>query len=45
LCTTTADCANAGSSYDACCTFTQDGGTISFCFNSFEANLGGGTCQ
>ena len=44
LCTQNADCANAGSSYTSCCTFTQDGGSLSFCANSVIAGFGGGTC-
>jgi hypothetical protein len=45
LCAQTADCANAGTASQKCCTFTQDGGALSFCTNGIVAGLGGGTCM
>jgi len=45
LCAQTADCANNNTGSDKCCTFTQDGGSLSFCADSLIATLGGGTCM
>jgi hypothetical protein len=44
LCAKTADCATAGS-YNKCCTFSQDGGSLSFCASQLIATFGGGTCM
>jgi hypothetical protein len=43
LCAKPADCTETGA--PKCCTFTQDGGSLSFCSLQFEATLGGGTCM
>jgi hypothetical protein len=45
LCAQTVDCANAGTASNKCCTFTQDGGSLSFCANGIIAGFGGGTCM
>ena len=43
LCKQPADCTETGA--PKCCTFTQDGGALSFCANGIIAGLGGGTCM
>ena len=45
LCAAAADCAGAGLGNNLCCTFTQDGGSLSFCASQLIGNLGGGTCK
>lgn len=46
LCTSAADCTNAGNGNNMCCTFSGgDGGSLSFCASSFIGSTGGGTCK
>ena len=42
LCAAAADCTETAA--NKCCTFTQDGGSLSFCSNAFVAGIAGGTC-
>ncbi|HEY6460586.1 MAG TPA: hypothetical protein VIY73_10565, partial [Polyangiaceae bacterium] len=43
LCKQASDCTEAN--YKECCTFTQDGGSISFCANALVGGAAGATCQ
>jgi hypothetical protein len=44
LCHTNADC-KTESGNDSCCTFAANNASLSFCFDSFQGGLAGGTCQ
>lgn len=45
LCNGAGQCNNAGAGNTKCCTFTNDGGSLSFCTSALAGSVGGGTCM